>query len=431
MKQFLTLFIVILISFTLVACHENPENTQTSEKPEDITNEIKNTDIITNSSQNNTYSSTETKKDETDIGETENSSLITPENEPLTTASPSTEGTPSTGTTTNQPQCNHVYTDATCTTPKTCVFCGDTAGDASYHNWLYAGDGNYRLFCQSCKERYTCQCGFQCKTCDTFLGDLCNHYADHWKIEKSHCPHKYQKDVNSTHHFIRCWYCDDIKFQEEHTWIQVGRIYECTGCSISSNSLPIRVQSVLLDKTILSLNVGDTQQLMESIFPEEAKNKSVTWSSNNDSVAQVSPTGAVTATGKGSAIITVTTFDGNFAATCTVTVTESSTTPVAEVLIIDKTQTISNQTIETDVYITSTGIVTLNNITVHGNIYCYGQLNADNCTANNVYAYAYGAMMTCDAFDGTHGKVNGDITCNNLTIRNEALDYAFNEWGKK
>lgn len=112
--------------------------------------------------------------------------------------------------------------------------------------------------------------------------------------------------------------------------------------------------------------------------------------------------------------------------------TTTTTTPVpADVLIISNECTISNQTIDTDVYITSTGVATFENVTVNGNIYCYGQLQCSSCTANDVYAYAYGSMMSCGAFDGTHGKVSGGLRCNRLTILDDALDYAFNKWGKR
>lgn len=205
---------------------------------------------------------------------------------------------------------------------------------------------------------------------------------------------------------------------------------------------PIRVSGVQISKTTLSLKVGDTQQLTATVSPSNADNKNVTWSSSNSSVVQVSSTGKITAKGTGSATITVTTTDGNYTAKCTVTVaahpaTEPPTTeppatePVSDVLIISNTQTISNQTIDTDVYITSTGVATFNNVTVNGNIYCYGQLKCSVCTANNVYAYAYGSMMSCGAFDGTHGKISGGISCNKITILDNALDYAFSKWGKK
>lgn len=102
-----------------------------------------------------------------------------------------------------------------------------------------------------------------------------------------------------------------------------------------------------------------------------------------------------------------------------------------DVVIIKSTQTISDQTIDKDVYITSVGNVIFKNVTVNGNIYCYGQLTMTNCKAIGVYAYKYGSMFSCGAFDGTHGKVSGGIKCDTLYIKSDALDYAFNKWGKE
>ena len=194
----------------------------------------------------------------------------------------------------------------------------------------------------------------------------------------------------------------------------------------------IHVNGVSLNQTALNMTVGKSQQLTATVSPSNADNKNITWSSSNNSVAQVSSTGKVTAKGIGSAIITVSTVDGGYTATCTVTVqSPPAAEQLSDVLIIRGTHTISNQTINTDIYITSTGVATFNNVTVNGNIYCYGQLKCSGCTANNVYAYAYGSMMSCGVFDGTHGKISGGISCNKITILDNALDYAFSKWGKK
>ena len=89
----------------------------------------------------------------------------------------------------------------------------------------------------------------------------------------------------------------------------------------------IPVASVSLNKTSLSLTVGKTEVLTATLTPTNATNRTVTWSSNNQTVATVN-NGTVTAKTKGTATITVTTADGNKTATCNVTVTEStSTTP--------------------------------------------------------------------------------------------------------
>lgn len=63
-----------------------------------------------------------------------------------------------------------------------------------------------------------------------------------------------------------------------------------------------------------------------TVTPNNATNKSVTWSSSNASVATVSSSGVVTAASKGTAVITVTTTDGNYKATCTVTVNDQQVT---------------------------------------------------------------------------------------------------------
>lgn len=85
------------------------------------------------------------------------------------------------------------------------------------------------------------------------------------------------------------------------------------------------VQGISLNKNTLSLTAGNSEQLVATITPEYATNKSVTWSSSKPTVADVDQDGNVTAKDKaGTAVITVTTADGNFSAECTVTVTKES-----------------------------------------------------------------------------------------------------------
>ena len=67
--------------------------------------------------------------------------------------------------------------------------------------------------------------------------------------------------------------------------------------------------------------VGDDPVALEAtVSPDNATNKSVTWESNNTSVATVDANGKVSAVAAGSATITVTTVDGGETATCAVTV---------------------------------------------------------------------------------------------------------------
>ena len=80
------------------------------------------------------------------------------------------------------------------------------------------------------------------------------------------------------------------------------------------------VTGVSLNETELVLNVGSTTQLEATVLPFNAGNKSVTWKSTPESVATVSSDGLVTAVSVGTATITVTTAEGGFSATCSVTV---------------------------------------------------------------------------------------------------------------
>ncbi|MDR2970082.1 MAG: Ig-like domain-containing protein [Tannerellaceae bacterium] len=84
----------------------------------------------------------------------------------------------------------------------------------------------------------------------------------------------------------------------------------------------IRVSGVMLDKTNLSLTVGDEATLKATVTPANAANSGVDWSTDAPAVATVSG-GKVTAVKAGTATITVTTLDGGKTAGCVVTVVEA------------------------------------------------------------------------------------------------------------
>ena len=91
-------------------------------------------------------------------------------------------------------------------------------------------------------------------------------------------------------------------------------------CTVTVTNPAVPVQSVSLNKTELSLNVGESVTLTATVLPENADNKAVTWSSSDAAVATVDSNGKVSAVAAGSAVITVKTTDGEKTATCTVTV---------------------------------------------------------------------------------------------------------------
>ena|SRR5699024_3315679 len=85
-------------------------------------------------------------------------------------------------------------------------------------------------------------------------------------------------------------------------------------------TLPIAVTGVTVAPKTVSLEVGETQQLSATIAPSNATDKSVTYASKAQGVASVDDKGLVTAKVAGTAEIVVTTADGEFKDTCTVTV---------------------------------------------------------------------------------------------------------------
>ncbi len=77
------------------------------------------------------------------------------------------------------------------------------------------------------------------------------------------------------------------------------------------------VQSIWLNKGYSELEKGQTEILYAGVYPYDAININVTWTSSNPHVVEVNKYGVVTAKGAGSAIVTVRTVDGGLTASCT------------------------------------------------------------------------------------------------------------------
>ncbi len=81
----------------------------------------------------------------------------------------------------------------------------------------------------------------------------------------------------------------------------------------------VQAESVTLDASSLTIQVGQTIVLHAAVQPGNAANTALTWTSSNPSAADVTADGAVTAKGAGMAIITVQTSNGR-TASCVVSV---------------------------------------------------------------------------------------------------------------
>lgn len=91
-------------------------------------------------------------------------------------------------------------------------------------------------------------------------------------------------------------------------------------CSVKVSAKTIAVTSITLDKTSLSMQVGETETITATVKPDDATDKTVTWSSSDESVVKVD-NGKVIAINTGQAKITAAV--GNIATSCDIVVYQS------------------------------------------------------------------------------------------------------------
>lgn len=104
-------------------------------------------------------------------------------------------------------------------------------------------------------------------------------------------------------------------------------------CRVTVESSMVYVSNISLDRTSVSLDIGETVQLIASVSPSTASDKSVSWTSDNTSVAMVSSNGLVSAKSAGNATITCRANDGSGkSAICTIVCRAT----VPELVISDK-----------------------------------------------------------------------------------------------
>jgi uncharacterized protein YjdB len=116
---------------------------------------------------------------------------------------------------------------------------------------------------------------------------------------------------------------------------------------------PVSVSGVLLDRKTVALAEGETLYLNQTILPNVASNKQVTWETQDPAIATVSVYGLITANNAGSTNITVKTVDQGKTASCSVTV-------VPKDFVMLKPETVTNEktvnfSIHTPEYVSLTG----------------------------------------------------------------------------
>ena len=90
-------------------------------------------------------------------------------------------------------------------------------------------------------------------------------------------------------------------------------------CKVTVKVIEILATNIKLNKNTIELEVGKSEKLQVTIEPENVTNKTVSWSSSNETVATVDNEGKVTARGEGEATIVAKTSNGK-EAKCTIKV---------------------------------------------------------------------------------------------------------------
>ncbi len=103
------------------------------------------------------------------------------------------------------------------------------------------------------------------------------------------------------------------------------------------------VMGITISDNSIMLYPNKTKQLKASVTPADADNQSIMWESSDDDVATVSQSGLVTSVAPGTATITAKSVDGEYTATCTVTVGKH----VSSVILSDTELTMAAGTTET------------------------------------------------------------------------------------
>ena len=117
-------------------------------------------------------------------------------------------------------------------------------------------------------------------------------------------------------------------------------------CTIKVN--PIKVTGVKILDPPTEVTYGESLTLKADVSPENATDKSVTWSSDEPSIATITNDGVVAIYDEGTVVFTVTTNDGEFTVSCTINIKKPETViPVTSVSLNKTTLTLDKGDSET------------------------------------------------------------------------------------
>ena len=119
----------------------------------------------------------------------------------------------------------------------------------------------------------------------------------------------------------------DADYNDHALWADAKFTFQ----SETPDPKPIKVASISVTADKKELEIGGTAQAAAAVLPENADNKEVTWASSDETVANVSEAGLITAKAAGTATIKATAKDGSgVSGELVITVKEKQVTPDPE-----------------------------------------------------------------------------------------------------
>ena len=184
-------------------------------------------------------------------------------------------------------------------------------------------------------------------------------------------------------------------------------------------TVTVPVSGIQLSQTSAALTVGDTLTLTKTIYPSDATNQTVTWTSSSDAVASVDSNGKITAKTAGSAVITCKSVsDNSVVGICNVTVKAKVQTP-SEIKVNKITLNKTTASVTKGKTLQLTATVTPGNATKKEVKWSTSNKNVAMVSPSGlVTAKSAGtATITCTAQDGSGVKATCKITVKNPVVK--------------
>ena len=173
------------------------------------------------------------------------------------------------------------------------------------------------------------------------------------------------------------------------TAVKSGKATVTAKCGVKTAecavTVTVPVSSITLDKTTLSLVIGESFTLTATVKPDDATDKTVTWSSSDESVARVD-NGKVTAVNAGQAKISAAV--GNITTSCNVVVYQSDNviiyTTADKKVLKPYNEDAFGSAIVSNTYVGDVGIITFEKpVTFIGNMAFYQQSKLESIVIPN------------------------------------------------